>query len=61
MLHFKMEHYIPYSLLCDLFSKNVEAYLQGQYHKRPSLCSSPLLGIELVPAFEDDGGALTAY
>ena len=25
--HFKMEKYIPYSVLCDLFSRNLEKYL----------------------------------
>ena len=26
--HFNMEQYIPYSLICDLFSRNLETYLQ---------------------------------
>ena len=25
--HFNMEQYIPYSLICDLFSRNLETYL----------------------------------
>ena len=34
-----MEQYIPYSLICDLFSRNLETYLHS-YIRKVTKCSS---------------------
>ena len=43
--HFKMEQYIPYSLICDLFSRNVETYLHVTVKELP-----PLIGTSIYKA-----------
>ena len=35
-----MEQYIPYSRICDLFSRNLETYLQSRMMKRKPLTNS---------------------
>ena len=40
--HINMEQYIPYSLICDLFCKNLETYLQS-YTLTPSAVPSSLM------------------
>ena len=35
--HFKMEQYIPYLLICDLFIRNLETYLQNIPRKKHSM------------------------
>ena len=46
-----MEQYIPYSLICDLFSRNLETYL---YKLQLKIMDTPIIVKSLLAVYQID-------